>query len=138
MSSLTDYLDGENNLSFDEFLDDTDINENYFDDYSYDDLNDEEKVNVFKAAVKKAKGAYFSTVANAKKAYDKAVKDATNAYVKASGGVKKVYSKGCSEVTKTIEEIKNNKQLAIKIAVTTAAATAAVIGVLYLIFRKKK
>ena len=57
---------------------------------------------------------------------------------KVAEGTVKLKNSAAKEIDDTIEEIKENKELAIKVSVASAIATASAIGLAYLIFRKRK
>ena len=137
MSTFNEFLDGNLNQSFDEYLGG---------EAQAAAINPEKKEVCFdeaKAAYEKAltsaKAAYEKTLSSAKTAYEKATTGtkevlgkagtvAKDVYTHAADGADKVYKKTRDEINKTVVEVKENKSLVIKVAVVSAVTTVAVIG----------
>lgn len=160
MSSFTDYLNEKNAGSFEDYL--SDASDISMPEISIDNIEglDEQDRNTLKKILGSAKTAYAKAALNAKLAYSRAIQEAKSAYAKTAVNAKELASgfkdsvkKGSKaiadssvkakdfavkELNETVEEIKENKELAIKVGVASAVATASAIGLAYLIFRKKK
>ena len=146
MSSFSDFLEGKYEGSFEEYLADLSVTEMAIDEDP--ELTEEQKTTL-KKIMRTAKAAYDKAAEGAKAIYAKAAEGAKGAFDTVSAGIKeggrkvadgtvKIKDAAVQEIGDTIEEIKENQELTIKVAVASAVATAAAIGLASLIFRKRK
>ena len=135
MSSFSDFLEGKYEGSFEEYLADLSVTEMAIDEDP--ELTEEQKTTL-KKIMRTAKAAYDKAAEGAKGAFDTVSAGIKEGGRKVADGTVKIKDAAVQEIGDTIEEIKENKELTIKVAVASAVATAAAIGLASLIFRKRK